>query len=96
MQFQELQDLGKPIQHLLSVSRIPAAQMTILQFIVGQFLTELQQQKKPSKPHLFPFSCLSFVKRCQNQEIITALRSVCMCVCGEGQKANKSVFKDSL
>lgn len=46
MQFQELQDLGKPIQHLLSVSRIPAAQMTILQFIVGQFLTELQQQKK--------------------------------------------------
>lgn len=55
MQFQELQDLGKPIQHLLSVSRIPAAQMTILQFIVGQFLTELQQQKKQANLTSFHF-----------------------------------------
>lgn len=90
MQFQELQDLGKPIQHLLSVSRIPAAQMTILQFIVGQFLTELQQQKKNKQTSplsiFLPFLCQEVPKPRNNNCF-----KECVYVCVGGGTKSKQI-----
>lgn len=80
----------KPAHCPLSVLEIQAAQMTLLQFFPGQCLTELQQQKNKADLKWCPFFSLPFVRRCQNQDIKTALRS------WERQKLNNPVFIGSL